>query len=127
MGVTAKASHVRGYWDFEQTKDPKTKEPLHYGFHLKRAIVPSGKDMQYLSINAGRYYNEKSEVAISEFIMYKGALDDKQVNVFLYSLGHTLTHSPTHSLTQSLTHLLTHLLTHSLTRNTCNRAFTPHE
>ena len=105
--MTAKAHHVRGYWDFETTKDPKTKKPLHYGFHLTRAQVPSGKSMEYLSTNAGRHYNDKSDVAISEFIMYKGALDDKQVNVFLYSL--------------------THSLTHSLTRYTCNRAFPPHE
>ena len=87
VGMTAKAGHVRGYWDFETTKDPKTKKPLHYGFHLTRAQVPSGKSMQYLSINAGSRHWEKSDVAIAEFIMYKGALDEKQVDVFLLVLA----------------------------------------
>ena len=102
VGMTVRANgHVRGYWDFETTKDAKTKEPLHYGFHLKYAYAYSGKSHQYLSINAGRNYHQKSDVAIAEFIMYKGALDDKQVNFFLCSLTHPHTHTLTHSLDSS--------------------------
>ena len=94
VGMTVKANgHVRGYWDFETTKDPKTKEPLHYGFHLKYAYHYSGKSMQYLSINAGANYKQKSDVAIAEFIMYKGALDDNQVHFCLHSLTQSLTQS----------------------------------
>ena len=104
VGMTQRAHHVRGYWDFETTKDPKTKKPLHYGFHLDRAEVVSGKSMKYLSINAGRYHDEKSDVAIAEFIMYKGALDDSQVKyLFLHAITLLLIHSLTHPLSHSST------------------------
>ena len=86
VGMTVKANgYTRGYWDFETTKDPKTNKPLHYGFHLKNAYHISGKGHQYFSINAGRGYTQKSDAAIAEFIMYKGALDDDQVKFFLFS------------------------------------------
>ena len=80
VGMTAKASNVRGYWDFEKTKDSEKGE-AHYGFRLAGINgVPSGKSHQYLSINAGRYGHEKSDVAVAEFIMYKGGLDKHQVS-----------------------------------------------
>ena len=89
--MTAKASNVRGYWDFEKTDVGKLTE--RYGFRLNGVNgVPSGKSLEYLSINAGRYYGEKSDVSVAEFIMYKGALDDKQVRLILISRSQPTCH-----------------------------------
>ena len=91
IGMTAKASTVRGYWDFEKTDVGKLTE--RYGFQLAGVKgVPSGKSLQYLSINAGRYHWEKSDVSVAEFIMYKGALDDKQVPLILISRTQPICH-----------------------------------
>ena len=76
--MTAKGSNVRGYWDFEKTDVGKLTE--RYGFRLNGVNgVPSGKSLEYLSINAGRYHWEKSDVSVAEFIMFKGALNDQEV------------------------------------------------
>ena len=72
--MTATASTVRGYWDFEKTKDD-------YGFRLNgiNGVLP-GKSLEYLSINAGGVHWEKSDASVAEFIMYKGGLDKHQVS-----------------------------------------------
>ena len=78
IGMTGKPGNVRGYWDFQKTDVGELTE--RYGFRLTGVNgVPSGESLQYLSINAGRYHWEKSDVSVAEFIMYKGALDDNQV------------------------------------------------
>ena len=95
VGMTATASNVRGYWDFEKTKDSEKGE-AHYGFRLAGINgVPSGKGHQYLSINNGRY-RQKSDAAIAEFIIYKGALNHEQV-AFVYCSLHPTgsNHKPT--------------------------------
>ena len=81
--MTGKPGNVRGYWDFQKTDVGELTE--RYGFRLTGVNgVPSGESLQYLSINAGRYHWEKSDVSVAEFIMYKTALDDNQVRL-IYS------------------------------------------